>query len=90
MHHLLHGAKPESSDFLPGLTRAFVSLDISKPLNTREFVDACAKVVPFFDHIGATLSRPIAIIIHSKMIQSAIQSYSLLDHCRDGVPYCET
>lgn len=46
---------PESSDFLPNLTNAFKSLDVDKPLSTREFVEACAKVEPIFDHIGALL-----------------------------------
>jgi hypothetical protein len=46
-------SKPESGDFLPNLTNAFKSLDVGKPLSTRDFVEACAKVEPIFDHIGA-------------------------------------
>lgn len=42
----------ESSEFLPSLTRSFSSIDVQQPISTQEFVDACAKVMPIFDHIG--------------------------------------
>ncbi len=43
-----HGEK-----FLPDLARAFAEIDPAAPLSTRHFADACARVVPIFDHIGA-------------------------------------
>jgi hypothetical protein len=50
--------KAESSDFLPGLTQAFVDLDVNAPLPTKQFTDACSKVMPIFDHIGEWFSGP--------------------------------
>ena len=49
---MFHHHHDESSDFLPSLTRSFTSLDVQQPISTREFVEACAKVTPIFDHIG--------------------------------------
>ena len=51
-------SKAESSDFLPGLTRSFVELDVNSPLPTQQFTEACLKVMPIFDHIGEQFSGP--------------------------------
>lgn len=42
----------EGNDYLPSLTSAFIQLEASKTLSTKAFTDACAKVLPVFDHIG--------------------------------------
>lgn len=49
---MFHHAKDESADFLPSLTESFKSIDVSQPIPTQQFVDACSKVQPIFDHIG--------------------------------------
>jgi hypothetical protein len=46
-------ATPAGEKFLPDLARAFEAIDPAAPLSTRHFADACARVVPIFDHIGA-------------------------------------
>ena len=52
---MFHHAKDESADFLPSLTQSFKSIDVSQPIPTQQFVDACSKVQPIFDHIGRWL-----------------------------------
>ena len=49
---MFHHAKDESEDFLPNLTRSFKEIDVQKPIPTKDFVSACSKVQPIFDHIG--------------------------------------
>ena len=51
--NMFHSTQDEGAGFLPGLTKAFTSLDPSTPLSTVAFADACEKVMPIFDHIGA-------------------------------------
>lgn len=46
-------AAPAGEKFLPDLAKAFQEIDPAAPLSTRHFADACARVVPIFDHIGA-------------------------------------
>ena len=60
---MFHQAKAESSDFLPSLTQAFVNLDVNNPLSTVDFTEACAKVMPIFDHIGASLELYFVLIL---------------------------
>ena len=52
-------AAPAGEKFLPDLAKAFQEIDPAAPLSTRHFADACARVVPIFDHIGAR-RRPAA------------------------------
>jgi hypothetical protein len=54
-NNMFHHSKDESSDFLPNLTKAFKSIDINNAIATKEFVEACARVEPIFDHIGTSL-----------------------------------
>lgn len=49
---MFHHAKDESEDFLPNLTQSFKQIDVEKPIPTKDFVSACSKVQPIFDHIG--------------------------------------
>ena len=38
--------------FLPGLARAFESIDISGDLATLQFAHACEAILPVFDRLG--------------------------------------
>lgn len=49
---MFHHRADEAPTFLPNLTAAFTSIDSSKPISTKEFVEACSRVFPIFDHIG--------------------------------------
>ena len=60
---MFQSAKAESNDFLPSLTKAFTDLDVTSPLATTQFTEACTKVMPIFDHIGA-LNSSISACIH--------------------------
>lgn len=46
----------EKPGFLPDLTKAFVELHTRQNISTLDFIDACGKVTPVFDHIGARRS----------------------------------
>eukprot|EP00887_Chlorella_sp_A99_P003658 scaffold7.g3658.t1 len=48
---MFSGTPDEAVGWLPSLTAAFVNLDVD-PIKTKEFVEACARVMPIFDHIG--------------------------------------
>ena len=60
---MFHHSKDESSDFLPNLTQAFKSIDVNNAIATQEFVDACARVEPIFDHIGTAVVNPTLLIV---------------------------
>lgn len=53
---MFHHTKDESADFLPNLTASFKQIDVEKPIPTKEFVTACSRVQPIFDHIGRLYS----------------------------------
>ena len=77
---MFHHAKNEQIGFLPNLTKAFLALDPNKPLNTREFVEACAKVEHVFDHIGTFPCAVSSAMAHGRIFHSACIG-SFLDAC---------
>jgi hypothetical protein len=42
----------KEAGFLQQLTAAFVALESAESLSTKDFAEACARVLPIFDHIG--------------------------------------
>ena len=64
---MFHHSKDESSDFLPNLTQAFKSIDVNNSIVTKDFVEACARGEPIFDHIGTVILvrlEPTTRIVH--------------------------
>lgn len=52
----------KEAKFLERMTRAFLSLDAEKHVNTKEFNEAVEAILPVFDHLGEMTPFSISCI----------------------------